>query len=36
MKYKQHVQRDRNITIATMAGAALLGATLYLIYRLTT
>lgn len=36
MKYKQQAQRDRNITIAMMAGAVLLGATLYLIYRLTT
>jgi len=36
MKYKQQAQRDRNITIAMMAGAVLLGVTLYLIYRLTT
>lgn len=36
MKYKRQAQRDRNITIAMMAGAVLLGATLYLIYRLTT
>ncbi len=36
LQYKQQAQRDRNITIAMMAGAVLLGATLYLIYRLTT
>lgn len=36
MQYKQRVQRDRIITIAMMAGAVLLGATLYLIYLLTT
>lgn len=36
LQYKQQAQRDRNITIIMMAGAVLLGATLYLIYRLTT
>ncbi|WP_367715048.1 hypothetical protein AB2N04_14095 [Nitratireductor sp. GISD-1A_MAKvit] len=36
LQYKQQAQRDRNITIAMMAGAVLLGVTLYLIYRLTT
>ncbi|TYB80789.1 hypothetical protein [Maritimibacter fusiformis] len=36
LQYKQQAQRDRNITIIMMAGAVLLGTTLYLIYRLTT
>lgn len=36
LQYKQQAQRDRNITIIMMAGAVLLGATLNLIYRLTT
>ena len=36
LQYKQRAQRDRNITIIMMAGAVMLGATLNLIYRLTT
>jgi hypothetical protein len=35
MKEKQRVRRDRNITIAMMAGATLLGAVLSLAYLLT-
>lgn len=35
LQYKRQAQRDRNITIIMMAGAVLVGATLYLIYRLT-
>lgn len=36
MKYKQQAERDRNITIAMMAGAVLLGVVLSLVYLLTT
>lgn len=36
MKYKRQAQRDRNTTIAMMAGAVLLGALLSLLYLLTT
>ncbi len=36
MKYKRQAQRDRNITIAMMAGAVLLGVLLSLLYLLTT